>query len=99
MTDTGHKQRLMPDGRTLIEWITSTVEQECEVYGVDMPTPKQMAVVAKALRIHTIMVNAARYDISELGQSDEVTKYWPIESSIGRYLRDAPELTLESRVK
>lgn len=93
---TGHKQTNMPDGKTLIEWITPTVEDECRFYKVEMPTPKQMAVVASALRMHTIMMHAAEYDYSELGKPDEVTKYWPMQSSIGRYLRDASRVTLES---
>lgn len=93
---TGHKNRTMPDGKTLVEWITPTVEDECRFYGVDMPTPEQMAVVVSALRIHTIIMHAADYDTGELGKPDEVTQYWPKESSISRYFRDAARLTLEA---
>ncbi|HRJ06903.1 MAG TPA: hypothetical protein PK911_05150 [Candidatus Saccharibacteria bacterium] len=92
---TGHKDTNMPDGQTLVEWITPTVKDEARQFGVDMPTPKQMALVISALRMHTIMTQAAAYDFSELGKPDEVTKFWPTESSIGRYFRDAARVTLD----
>lgn len=94
---TGHKNAKMPDGKTLVEWITPTVQDECRFYKVDMPSPEQMAVVISAIRMHTIIVHAAGYDNSELGKSDEVTKYWPMESSVGRYFRDAARITLEEK--
>ena len=97
MAYTGHKNSLMSDGKTLVEWITPTVEDECRFHKVDMPTPKQMAVVISAMRMHTIIMHAAGYDQSELGKPDEVTKYWPMESSIGRYFRDAARVTLEEQ--
>lgn len=92
---TGHKEMRMPDGRTLVEWITDTVKEDCKYYNVEMPSPKQMAVVIRAIRMHYIMEYASNYDRSELGDPDKLTTYWPVESSIGRYLRDAPLLTLE----
>lgn len=91
---TGHKQTRMPDGQTLIDWITPTVKQESQLHGVDIPTKEQMAVVVSAIRMHSIITHAAGYDQSELGKPDEITKYWPVESSIGRYFRDAAEETL-----
>lgn len=92
---TGHKSTLMSDGKTLVEWITSTVKDECQHFGVPMPTDKQMAVVISALRMHTIMMHASDYDISELGKRDVVTDFYPIQSSIGRYFRDAARQTLD----
>ena len=56
---------------------------------------KQMAIVISALRMHTIMMHAAGYDYSELGELDKKTKYWPTETSIGRYFRDAARVTLD----
>ena len=97
MAYTGHKKTNMPGGKTLVEWITDTVKDECKRYSVDVPTDKQMAVVISALRMHTIMMTAAKYDFSELGKPNEVTKYWPIESSIGRYFRDASLEVLETK--
>ena len=94
-TYTGHKNPLMSDGKTLVEWITETVKDECKFFGVEMPTDKQMAVVISALRMHTIMMHAADYDFSELSKPDEITTYWTIESSIGRYFRDAARVTLD----
>ncbi len=95
MTYTGHKDPKMPDGKTLVEWITETVKDECRFFNVPMPTDKQMAVVISAIRMHTIIMQAASYDYSELGKPNEKTKYWPMESSVGRYFRDAARVTLD----
>lgn len=97
MAYTGHKNAKMSDGQTLVDWITNTVEDECRFYKVPMPSKEQMAVVISAIRMHTIIMHAADYDISELGKPDEVTKFWPMQSSIGRYFRDAARLTLDER--
>lgn len=95
MTHTGHKNRLMSDGQTLVEWITPTVKDECRLYGVEMPSPKQMAVVISAIRMHTIIMHASDYDRSKLHDPEKIDDLWPIESSIGRYFRDAAQVTLE----
>lgn len=98
MSYTGHKNPKMPDGKTLVEWITQTVEDECRFYKVPMPTPEQMAVVISAIRMHHIMMHAAEYDYSELGKPEIKTEYWPMQSSIGRYFRDAARVTLDAHV-
>lgn len=87
---TGHKNRRMPDGSTIVEWARPVVRDECNFYGVEMPSDEQIAVVIRALRMHHLMTHAADYDKSELHSPSEVTTFWPIESSIGRFLRDAP---------
>lgn len=92
---TGHKDTRMSDGQDLVDWITPTVKDEARLFGVDMPSPKQMALVISALRMHTIMVHASDYDQSELGKPKERTTFYPIESSIGRYFRDAARVTLD----
>lgn len=92
---TGHKNTMMPDGKSLVEWITPTVQDECRFFGVEMPTEKQMAVVISALRMHHIMVHAGNYDFSELGKPEVKTEFYPIQSSIGRYFRDAARVTLD----
>ena len=97
MTNLGHKDTRMPNGDTLVEFITPTVKDECKYYGVDLPSPRQMAVVISALRMHSIIMQASAYDTSELGEPDKVTKFWPIESSIGRYFRDAAREVLDAR--
>lgn len=94
---TGHKNTLMPDGQTLVDWITPTVKDEARQFGVDMPSPEQMALVISALRMHTIMVHASDYDRSELGKPNELTTFYPVESSIGRYFRDTGRATLDER--
>jgi len=90
MADTGHKNRRMPSGETIIEWVRPTVQDEARFYGVPMPSDEQIAIVLRSARMHHLMTHAAGYDKSELHSPGEVTKYWPIESSIGRFLRDAP---------
>lgn len=95
MAYTGHKNRRMPDGRTLVEWLREGVKNECQFFGVPMPTDEQIAVVASQMRMHHLIEHAAGYDTSELGKPDEVTKYWPMESSVGRFFRDAAAVTLD----
>ena len=94
---TGHKNPYMPDGETLVDWITRTVEDECRFYKVPMPSKEQMAVVISAIRMHTIIMHAAEYDYSELGDRSKKTEFWPMQSSIGRYFRDASRVTLDKR--
>lgn len=95
MAYTGHKNTRMPDGKTLVEWVSPTVRDECAFYGVEIPSDKQIAVVIMSLRMHTMMMHAAEYDYSELGHPEQKQEYWPMQSSIGRYFRDAPRITLE----
>lgn len=90
MAYTGHKNRRMPSGETIVDWIKPTVKDEARYYGVEMPSDEQIAIVLRSARMHHLMEHAAGYDNSELHAPDEVTKYWPIESSIGRFFRDAP---------
>jgi hypothetical protein len=87
----------MPNGQTLVDWIRATVLVEANQYDIEMPSREQMALVISALRMHAVIEYAANYDKSELGKPDEITEYWPIESSIGRYFRDAARETIDSR--
>ena len=96
MAYTGHKDTKMQDGQTLVQWVRPTIKDECRFFGVPEPTDEQVAVVISSLRMQTLIMQAASYDFSELGKPDEVTKYWPIESSIGRYFRDAARETLDN---
>lgn len=91
---TGHKNTKMPDGQTLVDWVLPTIHDEARRFDVTMPDKKQVALVISSLRMHSIIAHAAAYDTSELGQPDKVTEFWPIESSVGRYLRDAADEVL-----
>lgn len=95
---TGHKNVNMEDGKTLVDWITETVKDESSRYGVPMPSKKQMALVISALRMHTIIMHASNYDTSELGKPDQITNFYPIQSSVGRYFRDSAQITLEEEL-
>lgn len=85
---TGH-HNLLINGDDLIKHVRTTVKQECQFYGVPMPDDRQIAVVISALRMHHTLVHASEYDYSELHKPDEKTDFYPIQSSIGRYFRDA----------
>ena len=45
--------------------------------------------------MHPLLEYASEYDFSELGKPDEVTKFFPTISSIGRFFRDAPQEILD----
>lgn len=94
MAYTGHKQTLI-NGQNIVEHIKEGVKHESQYHGVPMPTDKQMAIVISQLRMHHTMEHAVNYDYSELGKPDEVTKYWPQSSSVGRFLRDSAQITLD----
>jgi hypothetical protein len=96
MAYTGHKNTKMPDGKTLVDWVKVTIADECRFYGVEMPSDRQIAVVIMSMRMHHLIMHAAEYDYSELGNPDKKQEYWPMQSSIGRYFRDAPRETLEA---
>lgn len=95
MAYTGHKNTKMSDGKTLVEWSRPSIKDECEFYGVPMPSDEQIAVVISCMRMHTIIMQAADYDYSELGSPKQKQKYWPMQSSIGRFFRDAARDTLD----
>lgn len=95
MSDTGHKELTVTEGKNIVEWLRPTIEDEARYFGVPVPTDEQIAVVVSSMRMHTLITRAAGYDQSELGKPDEVTKYWPIESSIGRFFRDAARVVLD----
>lgn len=91
MVYTGHKKREMENGQNIVDWIMPTITQESRFYGgVPLPSREQVALVIRALRMHHILEYASKYDFSELSKPDEVTRFWPTISSIGRFFRDAP---------
>lgn len=96
MTYTGHKQTYI-GGLSIPEQLQYTLKQEAELHNIPMPTDKQIGLVMSALRMHNIMVHASNYDRSELGKPGQVTDFYPIESSIGRWLRDAGRKLMEER--
>lgn len=93
---TGHKDTSL-SGEDLIPWVKEAMSQDSAFYGVKIPTDKQIALVISAMKSHTLLVRAAQYDYSEIGKPDQVTDFYPIESSIGRYFRDAAVLVLDER--
>lgn len=88
---TGHKTKTMPNGQNIVDYIMPTILQESSLFGdVPIPSREQIALVIRAMRMHPLLGYASEYDYSELLKPDEVTRFWPTISSIGRFFRDAP---------
>ena len=86
----------MNNGQNIVDWIMPTIIQESQFYGgVPLPSREQIALVIRALRMHPLLDYASEYDYSELSKPDEITRFWPTISSIGRFFRDAPLEVLE----
>lgn len=99
MTYTGHKTRTMPDGQNIVDYIMPTLIQESRFYGgIPLPSREQVALVIRALRMHPLLEYASKYDYSELSKPNEITKFFPTISSIGRFFRDAPLEVLDEYV-
>lgn len=99
MTHTGHKTRTMPDGQNIVDYIMPTLIQESRFYGgIPLPSREQVALVIRALRMHPLLEYASKYDYSELSKPNEITKFFPTISSIGRFFRDAPQEVLDKYV-
>ena len=97
MTYTGHKNKHMINGGNIVDFIRFDMKQDSKLFGnIPLPTREQTALVIRALRMHTLLTYASEYDYSELSKPDEVTKFWPTLSSIGRFFRDAPLEILEN---
>ena len=91
MTYTGHKTKTMPNGENIIDYIMPTLIEESSFFGdIPIPSREQIALVIRALRMHPLLDYASEYDYSELSKPDEITRFWPTISSIGRFFRDAP---------
>lgn len=99
MTYTGHKTRTMPDGQNIVDYIMPTLIQESRFYGgIPLLSREQVALVIRALRMHHLLEYASKYDYSELSKPNEITKFFPTISSIGRFFRDAPLEVLDKYV-
>lgn len=97
MTYTGHKTRTI-NGQNIVDYIMPTLIQESRIFGntpIPIPSREQIALVIRAMRMHQLLDYASQYDFSELGKPDEVTRFWPTISSIGRFFRDAPQEVLD----
>lgn len=91
MTYTGHKNKAMDNGQNIVDWIMPTLIQDSSLFGnIPLPSREQVALVVRALRMHPLLEYASKYDYSELSKPDEITKFFPTISSIGRFFRDAP---------
>ena len=96
MLYTGHKDKHMANNENIVDFIRFDMKQDSKLFGnVPLPTREQTALVIRALRMHSLLTYASEYDYSELSKPDEVTKFWPTISSIGRFFRDAPLEVLE----
>lgn len=96
MSYTGHKDKHMANNENIVDFIRFDMEQDSKLFGnVPLPTREQTALVIRALRMHPLLTYASEYDYSELSKPDEVTKFYPEISSIGRFFRDAPLEVLE----
>ena len=96
MTYTGHKNKTMDNGQNIVDWVMPTIIQESQFYGgISLPSREQIALVIRALRMHPLLDYASKYDYSELSKPDEITKFFPTISSIGRFFRDAPQEILD----
>jgi len=91
---TGHREALI-GGKTIAQHLRPVVDDEARRYGIASPSDKQIALVVSALRMHHTMVHAGNYDRSELGEPDKITTFYPIESSIGRFLRDSAQVVFD----
>ena len=90
MVYTGHKKKDI-NGQNIVDWVMPIIIQESQFYGgVKLPSREQIALVIRALRMHPLLEYASKYDYSELSKPDEITKFFPTISSIGRFFRDAP---------
>ena len=99
MVCTGHKNKTMNDSQNIVDWIMPTIIQESRLYGkIPLPSREQVALVIRALRMHHLLEYASKYDYSELSKPDEITKFSPTISSIGRFFRDAPQEVLDEYV-
>ena len=96
MLYTGHKNKHMLNGQNIVDFIRLNLEQDRKIFGnIPLPTREQTALVIRALRMHSLLRYASEYDYSELSKPDEITRFWPTISSIGRFFRDAPLEVLE----
>lgn len=90
MVYTGHKKKDI-NGQNIVDWVMPTIIQESRFYGgIALPSREQVALVIRAMRMHPLLDYASKYDYSELSKPDEITKFFPTISSIGRFFRDAP---------
>ena len=97
MSYTGHKDKHMANNENIVDFIRFDMKQDSKLFGnVPLPTREQTALVIRALRMHSLLTYASEYDYSELSKPDEITRFWPTISSIGRFFRDAPLEVLEN---
>lgn len=72
-----------------VDHVKVAIKNECRYRGIPMLDDMQIGVVVRSLRNHSYSVLMTHYDRRELGNPTKVTDFYPIESSVGRFLRDA----------
>lgn len=76
-------------GQRFVDHVKEAIKNECGYRGIPMLDDIQIGVVITSLRNHSYTVLMTRYDRRERFDLDKVTDFYPIESSVGRFLRDA----------
>ena len=90
----GHKDPTI-EGKPLVDFIRETIRHDAIYHRTLLPTDLQIALVISALRNHTITSRMIDYDLSELHKPDEISSFFPQASSVGRFLRDASQITID----
>ena len=81
----------MERGQNIVDWIMPTIIQESQFYGgIPLPSREQIALVIRAMRMPHLLEYSSNYDFPKPQESDDIIKFFPAISSIGRFFRDAP---------
>lgn len=76
-------------GQRFVDHVKVAIANECRYRGIPMLDDMQIGVVITSLRNHSYTSLMTRYDRRKLGDPTKVSNFYPIESSVGRFLRDA----------
>lgn len=76
-------------GQHFVDHVKVAIKNECRYRGIPMLDDMQIGVVITSLRNHSYAMLMTRYDRRERFDLTKVTDFYPIESSVGRFLRDA----------
>ena len=91
MAYTGHKNKHMINGANIVDWVMCQIIQESKLYGgIPIPSREQVALVIRAMRMPHLLEYSSNYDFPKPQEADDIIKFFPAISSIGRFFRDAP---------
>lgn len=78
--------KFMIAGEAASERLMRMVQIRAREQGVvDLPTKKQVALVASALADHTAIMHMVQFDRMSRWHRDQEEQLWPTETSIGRW--------------